>query len=49
MERWLRLARGIDALNRTVARTAQWSLPANAMLVAGNAVARQFFSTWAGR
>lgn len=44
MGSWLRLAGAIDAVTRAVARIAQWSLLANALLVAGNAIGRKFFS-----
>ena len=43
MANWLRIAAGIDALTRAVARIAQWGLLANALLVAGNAISRKLF------
>jgi len=43
MEFGLRVAAVIDAVNRTIARAAQWSLLANAILVAGNAISRKLF------
>lgn len=44
MKSLLRIATGIDAVTRSVARVAQWALLANALLVAGNAVGRKFFA-----
>jgi TRAP-type mannitol/chloroaromatic compound transport system permease small subunit len=44
MDGWLRIAAGIDALTRAVARIAQWALLANALLVAGNAIIRKLFN-----
>ena len=44
MDPWIRIAAGIDALTRGVARIAQWALLANALLVAGNAIIRKLFS-----
>lgn len=43
MEIGLRFAVAIDAVNRAVARAAQWALLANALLVAGNAISRKLF------
>lgn len=40
---WLRFARAIDSMSRTVSRVAQWALLANALLVAGNAISRKLF------
>ena len=45
MDFWLRTAGAIDAVNGSVARVACWALLANALLVAGNAIGRKFFST----
>lgn len=43
----LRFAQGIDRLSASVARVVYWALLANALLIAGNAVARKLFSvTW---
>ena len=44
MDKWLRIAAGIDALTRAVARIAQWALLANALLVGGNAIIRKLFN-----
>lgn len=44
MSAWLRLARTIDGLTEAVAGVARWALLANALLIAGNAISRKFFS-----
>ena len=41
----LRVAGAIDSVNEAVARAARWTLLANALLFAGNAIGRKFFST----
>ena len=47
MRNWLRAAAAIDAAVEAVAALVQWSLLANALLIAGNAVSRKLFSATA--
>ena len=44
MNALLRLANAIDATSEAVARVVRWALLVNALLIAGNAFARKFFS-----
>ena len=44
MKGWLRIAGGIDAVNKAVAGIVRWAVLANALLIAGNAVSRKLFS-----
>lgn len=44
MQRFLRVADGIDRVSETFARGARWCLLANALLIAGNAFSRKLFS-----
>jgi len=44
MRPWLRAASAIDATVSAVASVVQWSLLANALLIAGNAFSRKLFS-----
>lgn len=47
MQSLVRLAERIDRLSETSARVARWALLANALVIAGNAFSRKFFSvTW---
>ena len=45
MKTWLRLAGGVDAINKAVAGVVRWAVLANALLIAGNAFSRKLFST----
>jgi len=44
MRMLLRLAEGIDRLSEGTAHIVRWGLLANALVIAGNAFARKFFS-----
>ena len=44
MKALLRLANAIDSTSQAVARVVRWGLLANALLIAGNALARKFFA-----
>ena len=46
MTHWLRIAHAIDATSAAVASVARWALLANALLMAGNALARTLFSVY---